>query len=184
MIGDPLLVVLLVVLSSSATLASSSRDRNHFRRFLFDSFKTNAPPTTTPEDASVGHGFSSWLSGVLSGGSHKDKQSDSFSKLALLRKFLSPSSSSSSSSDKGGKLDKLFQVLSLSASDDKNKASSSTAKLNQIMGFFNGQGSSSSSSSSSNLQLAMKLLSLSQGSGGLSSFSGSDLKSLMKFASG
>jgi hypothetical protein len=97
--------------------------------------------------------------------------------LALLRKLLS---SSSSSSDTSSKLDKLFQILNTSAADDKNTSSSSSSKLNRLLSFFNTSGSSSSS----NLQLAMKLINLAQGNGGLSSLSVSDMKSLVKFVSG
>lgn len=148
----------MIILFTSAT-ASSSVERNHARRFFFSNHKTSTI-TTAIEESSYGQTFSKWFDGFLSEDSDKEKQSDTFSKLALLKKFLFSSSSSSlsSSSDKSSKLDKLFQLLSNSAADDKNK------------------------SSSNNLQLALKLINLAQGNDGLSSLSINDMKSLIKFA--
>jgi hypothetical protein len=60
-------------------------------------------------------------------------------------------------------------------------SSSSSNKLNRLLGFFDTHGSSFSST---NLQLAMKLLNLAQGNGGLSSLNTTDMKSLIKFVSG
>jgi len=148
----------MIILFTSAT-ASSSVERNHARRFFFSNHKTSTI-TTAIEESSYGQTFSKWFDEFLSEDSDKEKQSDTFSKLALLKKFLF-SSSSSASSDKSSKLDKLFQLLSNSAADDKNK---------------------SSSSSSNNLQLALKLINLVQGNDGLSSLSINDMKSLIKFA--
>ncbi len=100
-------------------------------------------------------------------------QSNSFSQLALLKQFLSSSSDGQSS-----KIDKLFQILDAFAADDKNESSSSSNKLNRLVGFLNNSGSSSSNN---NLNLAMKLINLAQGTGSFSSLSMSDMKSLVKF---
>jgi hypothetical protein len=147
---------------------------NYDRRFVFGDQKGNAVSTTS-EEALFGHSFKKMLDGFISGDSNQDKQSDSFSKLALLKKFLS---SSSSSSDKKSKIDRLFQILNNNADDENNESSSSSNKLNRLLGFLN----NNQDSSSNNLQLAKKLLNLAQGNdgGGSSSLSFSDMKSLAK----
>jgi len=159
-------------------LPATSFEGNLARRIFFSDYKISTITTTTTEESSYGQSFSKWLDEFLSRDSDKEKQSDSFSKLALLKKILF-SSSSSSSSDKNNRLDKLFQILNNSTADDKNESSSSSSnKLNRLLGFFDTHGSST------NLQLAMKLLNLAQGNGGLSSLSTTDMKSLIKFISG
>jgi len=163
----------MTILFSSAT---ASFEENLARRLFSSDHKTSTITTTNTEESSFGQSFSKWSDEFLSRDSNKEKQSDSFSKLALLKKFLH--SSSSSSSDKNSRLDKLFQILSNSAADDKNESSSTSNKLNRLLGFFDTHGSST------NLQLAMKLLNLAQGNGGLSSLSTTDVKSLIKFISG
>jgi hypothetical protein len=160
----------MTILFSPAT----SFEGNLARRIFFSDHKTSTIITTT-EESLYGQSFSKWLDEFLSRDSDKEKQSDSFSKLALLKKILF--SSSSSSSDKNNRLDKLFQILNNSTDDDKNESSSSN-KLNRLLGFFDTHGSST------NLQLAMKLLNLAQGNGGLSSLNTTDMKSLIKFVSG
>ncbi len=168
-----ILCVALLIIILCASITGFSIERNHARRILFGGQNANGVTTTT-EGPSFGQSFSKWLDGFLSGDSNTGTQSDSFSTLALLKTMLS--SSSSSSSDKNSKIDKLFQILSNIAGDDNNQLSSSSTKLNRLLGFFNNQGSSSN-----NLQLAMKLLNLAQGNGGLSSLSISDMKSLITF---
>jgi hypothetical protein len=134
----------MTILFSPAT----SFEGNLARRIFFSDHKTSTITTTT-EESSYGQSFSKWLDEFLSRDSDKEKQFDSFSKLALLKKILFSSSSSN--------------------------------KLNRLLGFFDTHGSSFSST---NLQLAMKLLNLAQGNGGLSSLNTTDMKSLIKFVSG
>lgn len=134
----------MTILFSPAT----SFEGNLARRIFFSDHKTSTITTTTTEESSYGQSFSKWLDEFLSRDSDKEKQSDSFSKLALLKKILFSSSSSN--------------------------------KLNRLLEFFDTHGSSFSST---NLQLAMKLLNLAQGNGGLSSLNTTDMKSLIKFVS-
>ncbi|UJR35952.1 hypothetical protein I4U23_028693 [Adineta vaga] len=127
-----------------------------------------------PMDTFSKRGLTDWFHEFLSENSNKEKNSDSSSKLSILKKFLS------SSGDSNGNLDKLFQILNHVAEDKKNESTSSSTKLDRLLGFFK----KSDLSSSNNLQLAMKLMNLVQGKTGFSSFSASDLQSLFKFASG
>ncbi|CAF3851371.1 unnamed protein product [Rotaria magnacalcarata] len=161
------------MLLTTPTLLSAKR---HDRRLFFSNHKTTTV-ATTPDEPSYGNMFSNWLSGFLSKDpNNNDKHSSSLGKLALLKSFLS---SSSSSTGNDSKLDKIFEFLSASANDGQNKASSSTSKLNGLLQFFGGQGSTSN-----NLQLAVKLMNIAQGKGGLSSLNSSDLKALSGFVSG
>ncbi|CAF4438479.1 unnamed protein product [Rotaria socialis] len=161
------------MLFTTPTLLSAKR---HDRRLFFSNHKTTTV-ATTPDEGSNGNMFSNWLSGLLSKDPNSnDKHSSSLGKLALLKSFLS---SSSSSTGKGSKLNAIFEFLSTSANDDQNKVSSSSSKVNSLLAFFGGQGSTSN-----NFQLAMKLMNIAQGKGGLSSLNSSDMKSLIGFVSG
>ncbi|CAF2644415.1 unnamed protein product [Rotaria sp. Silwood2] len=172
-----LYILLMTMLFTGTT--TSSVERYYARGFFFNNHKTSTISTTN-EESSFRQSFNKWLNEFLSGDSNKEKNSNSFSKLALLKQFLFSSSSSSSSNGKSSKLDKLFQLLNEIATDDKNQSSSSTNKLNKLLQFFN---TYASSSSSHNIQLALKLINLAQGNGGFSSLSISDMKSLINFIS-
>jgi hypothetical protein len=165
------IVLLMIMMFASAT--ASSVERRHARRFFFSKTTTIAPVI---EDPSFGQNINNWLDGFFSGGSNNQGGSNSFSNLSLLKTFLSSSSGTNS-----GKMNGLFQILTAIATDSQDQSSSSTSKLNSLLGFF---GKNGSSSSTSNLQLAMKLMSFAQGNGGLSSFGFSDLSSLVKLVTG
>ncbi|CAF1683553.1 unnamed protein product [Adineta ricciae] len=133
-------------------------------------------PRDDPVDFLFKRGLIDWYNTFVSKDSNKDKNSDSISKLSILKQLLSSSGGTNSN------LDKLFQILSNTAEDKQNTATSSATKLDRLLGFF--KKTDSSSSSSNNLQLALKLLNLAQGKSDFSSFNLSDLQSLLKFASG
>lgn len=158
-------------------ITTVSCSRQHQLRFFFN--KKTTTISTEIDESSFGNTFKNWLAGLLSKDPNKETQSNSFSKLAILKSFLLSSSSSTSNS----KLNKLFDLLNISAMDDQNKKTSSSNKISRLLEFFGNQGSSSSSSSN-NLQLALKLLNVAQGSGGLSTLNLSDVRSLLNFVSG
>jgi hypothetical protein len=161
-----------------STITSSNIEKNYARRFLFGGdHRTSTLPTSSVDEPSMSHMFSSWLTDLLLPDSNKDSSSSLSSKLMLLKTLLSKASSSSS--DKNGKLDQLFQLLTHTSDDKKNQASTSSSKLNHLLSLL-----ANNSSTSNNLQLATKLLSLAQGNASLSSLSASDMKSLVKFVSG
>ncbi|CAF3500017.1 unnamed protein product [Rotaria sp. Silwood1] len=154
---------------------TSSVERYYARGFFFNNHKTSTISNTT-EEFSFRQSFNQWFNELLSGDSNKEKNSNSFSKLASLKQFVLPSSLSNSNLSK---LDKLFQLLSEIAGKDK-KQSPSSSKLNKLLHYFS---TYALSSLLNNSQLAMQLINLTQVNSDFSSSSISNMKSLNNFVS-